>query len=610
MSATGYPTGYPTGNTADETTGVVAPGASDAVPEDEVTALDRGNGEEAGIPRFLLATARVAPYGFWAIVIIGAFLARPPTAPIELEILSSSWHMSRAGSIVPLLNGEIAAAIPPLQYWLVLAGWKVFGVVEIWPRLLGALAGLATLALIGVTAQTLWPHRATTPLFARVLLIGLGGFIITTSMIQPETLALPVVLAGFQAIAMLRLGVASFGKRVLLWGLFGVALAADLFLIGWTALLLLPVVALLAPNVREAPTDPEARPRGWRRLWWRVTVLVITAAAGALAWCWFARAAGHSGNLLAVDLFTFGSGWHNAASEATRHSPWTLIATPLMLYPWIFWKTLWRALARQTRDGYGFGFRLCFVYLAAAIVAGLASGVQLQGMLAIGSPLALMGARLLANQAIKAKDFHAVVPGFMALTLGLFFFLMNMIPTAHLDALWRQFFGVALPIWLGGSGLTSGIVLFVGGYMLAQLSPSQQLSRTLQVACLPVLLITCANIEFANSIRAFFDLTPTGAKMRELQDAGQEIAVYGPYRGEFDFYGRLLKAPTVLTSAADAMAWSAAHPRGAVVTRFDGSAIDLPALPYYRGVARDRWVAIWPTSAVLDTKGGVLADSF
>jgi hypothetical protein len=132
----------------------------------------------------------------------------------------------------------------------------------------------------------------------------------------------------------------------------------------------------------------------------------------------------------------------------------------------------------------------------------------------------------------------------------------------------------------------------------------------LQVACLSVLLITCVNIEFANSIGAFFNLVPTGSKMRELEDAGQEVAVYGPYRGEYDFYGRLATAPTVLLHPADAIAWAKTHPRGAIVTRFDGSVLDLPALPYYRGAARDRWLAIWPTSAVIDTNGAVLADSF
>jgi len=565
--------------------------------------------EEPGASPLLLATARVGPFALWAVVILGAFLSRPPTAPIELETLSTAWHMLQSGGWVPLLNGEISAATPPLHNWLILAGWQVFGVSEIWPRLLSALAALAALFLVGTAARALWPHRATTQIFARILMVGLGGFIITASMIAPVLIALPIELAGFQAICLLRQNRQGLLRRAALWLLFTLCVTADLFLIGWTALLLLPPVALLAPHVRDALGDPGARPRGWRRVQWRIAALCGTAVAVALALLWLSSAT--QGRAAGIDdLLRFGFGWTNSNSEATRSEFWTLLLTPLLLYPWLVWKTLWRALARQTRDGYGFGFRLCLIFLAWAIVSGIASGVQLQGMLPIGAPLALIGARLLANQAIKPKDFHAVVPGFIALMLGLFFFLMNMIPTAHLDYLWRQYFGAALPIWLGGSGLASGIVLFVGGYVLAQMSPSQQLSRTLQVACVPVLLITCANIEFPNSLGAFFDLKPVGSKMRALQDAGQEIAVYGPYRGEFDFYGRLTAAPKVLLSADEALAWAKAHPRGAIVTRFDGSALDLPALPYFRGVARDRWVAIWPTSTVLDTNGAVLASTF
>jgi hypothetical protein len=567
--------------------------------------------DEAAASHLLLATARVAPFAVWAAVILGAFLSRPPTAPIELETLSTAWHMLRSGSWIPLLNGEIAATTPPLHDWLILAGWNLFGAVEIWPRLLSALAALAALFLAGTAAKTLWPHRATTPIFARILLAGLGGYIITASMIAPEVVALPVELAGFQAICMLRQNPGGLLRRASLWAVYTLCVTADLFLIGWTALLLLPSIALLAPHVRDATIGDSGgdRPRGWRRVRWRIAAFGGAAVAMALGWVWLSYAS--RGSVLALDdVLRFGFGWSNGSSEATRHAPWTLILTPLLLYPWICWKTLWRALARQTRDGYGFGFRLCVVFLGAGAVSGIASGVQLQGMLPIAGPLALIGARLLANQAIKPKDFHAAVPGLVALTLGLFFFLMNMIPTAHLDTLWRQYFGTALPIWLGGSGLASGIVLFVGGYVLAQMSPSQQLSRTLQVACMPVLLVTCANIEFPNSLGAFFDLKPIGSKMRQLQDAGQEIAVFGPYRGEYDFYGHLTSSPTVLMTEGDALAWAKSHPRGAIVTRFDGSALNLPALPYYRGVARDRWVAIWPTSTVLDTKGAVLAGTF
>src|SRR3954470_23463009 len=98
--------------------------------------------EESGASPLLLTTARVAPFAIWAAVILGALLSRPPTAPIELETLSTAWHMLQSGSWIPLLNGEITPRTPPLHAWLILAGWKVFGVVEIWPRLLGALAAL------------------------------------------------------------------------------------------------------------------------------------------------------------------------------------------------------------------------------------------------------------------------------------------------------------------------------------------------------------------------------------------------------------------------------------------------------------------------------------
>jgi hypothetical protein len=238
------------------------------------------------------------------------------------------------------------------------------------------------------------------------------------------------------------------------------------------------------------------------------------------------------------------------------------------------------------------------------------SGWQLVGQLAILCPLALLGARLLATQEIKPKDFHAVVPGFFALFVGLIFFLMNIVPTAHLDAVWRQVFGSPLPIWLGGIGLISGLSLLVIGYILAQLSPSHQLSRTLQVAILPTLLMTSLNLEFDGNLRPFFDLTPVASRMKQLQDAGLSVAVFSDYRGEFDFAGRLEMAPESVPTRAAAARWAKEHPGGAIVTYFDGSPLRLPALPMFRGVARDRWVAIWPASAIDGPDSPVLNSQF
>ena len=169
---------------------------------------------------------------------------------------------------------------------------------------------------------------------------------------------------------------------------------------------------------------------------------------------------------------------------------------------------------------------------------------------------------------------------------------------------------VPLPIWLGGIGLTSGLTLLIFGYVIAQLSPSQQLLRTLQVALLPSLLLTCLNMEFPGNLAQFFDLSPVADRLRAMQAAGQPIAVYGDYRGEFDYQGRLMKAPDVVHTQQQAWIWADRHPGGVILTYFDGSPIHLPALPLFRGVARDHWVAIWPAEAVAQSDGKILDSSF
>src|SRR5688500_5468588 len=101
---------------------------------------------------------------------------------------------------VPLRNGVPMPEVAPLLHWLILAGWQVTGVNEWWPRLISILASLATVLLIGRTALVLWPHRAATPIFARLLLTGIGAFAIAVTLVEPQTLALPFILASFHAL--------------------------------------------------------------------------------------------------------------------------------------------------------------------------------------------------------------------------------------------------------------------------------------------------------------------------------------------------------------------------------------------------------------------------
>ena len=554
--------------------------------------------EETYLSPFLHKVSRAAPFLFMGVLTFGALAWRPTTAPIELETLASAWHMHLQGTLAPLRNGVVAPQVPPLLHWAILGGWQVTGDNEWWARLVPAIASLATVLLIGRTALVLWPHRAATPIFARLLLTGVGAFAVAMTMIEPQTLALPFILAGFDAQSALWMNRGGFLRTIAGWLASAVASALAVMAGGWSWALI-PVLCAIGIWILDDTTRRERNIVAWIG-----GGAIISGLSLVPLWLWLRELGAES------MLLTFGNGWTDPATEATRGAVWSLLLLPVALFPWICWKTLWRALSRHLREKLGVGFRLGLAFLGAALAAGLVSGWQLVGMLPLVCPLSLLGARLLATQEIKPKDFHAVVPGFLALFVGLIFFLMNIVPTAHLDAVWRQVFGAPLPIWLGGIGLISGVSLLVIGYILAQLSPSHQVSRTLQVAILPTLLMTSLNLEFDGNLKPFFDLTPVASRMKELQGAGLSVAVFGNYRGEFDFAGRLEMAPQPLPSRIDAARWAAAHKAGAIVTYFDGSPLRLPALPMYRGVARDRWVAIWPASEIGSPDSPILNSQF
>lgn len=576
-------------------------------------AISLGDVDERSEPGIVfMRWAFAAPFLLWLIVGLGALLGRPPTAPAELETLSAAWHMWQDHGWAPLRNGLGNGDQPPLTLWVILFGWQIFGIGDAWPRILSLLASLGTLWLVGSAALSLWPHRAMTELYARILLSGVMAFVLIVTMVQAEPLGLFFTALGFHALTRLWHAATKGIAALFWWTVFAATLCATLFTIGNAAWVMLPVLAAIAPRQIGVGPDRENAAGSARivlsfRLAWHVPLIISLLPAAVLwvGWILSLRIAG-----LPADFLTFGNGWFHQATEATRREVWSLVLVPVLLFPWIVWKTLWRAMEKQLRGRAGRSFRLCLGFFCVTVLGGLASGWQMQGMIYIVLPLSLLGARLLATQEIRAKDFHAIVPSLLALLLGLFFFLMNIIPTAHLDALWRQFFDVPLPIWIGGIGMTSGLVLLVAGYGIAQLSPMHLLSRTIQVATLPVLLMTCINIEFPFNLRQFFDLEPVAERLRQLEEAGQPLAVFGPYRGEFDYYGRLSSAPVALPSREAALAWAKENPAGVIVSYFDGSPLRLPGLPYYRGVARDRWVAIWPTSAVIETKGKALNSNF
>lgn len=562
----------------------------------------------SGLPRW--------PLVIWLLLVAGGLVARPLLAPGEAQILSIAWEMWLDGAWLPRLNDLPLDGQPPLLFWLIRGAWSLFGVGETAARLMAPLFALGTLLLVGPLARLLWPERRQAALLAGILLAGTGGFVAYASMSLP---VLPVTFCatlGLYGLARVWRGRAAGG-----WAIYALALGFGFLAGGGGGVALLLFPALAAPFWRDA-----------RAPWggWLAGFAGAITGAMALALLWAVPAFLDGASVATLLLtpppleVTFGG--------PPRPAYWMLLALALTLYPWLLWKTLWRAVGDALRPGGAAGGAarspdaaaqapawrdagLRFVAVAAAGALFFAAAISwrdAEGLLPLLPPLALIGARLLAaTDGRRSPEFHALLPGMVALLIGLVCFLLNIVPVAHLDAVWREFISErGLPIWLGGISLISGLLLLGGSYVLAQMAPVALVSRTVQLALMPVLLMSALNLEFWISLGDFFDLSPIAQQIHRLQQADRPIAIYGAYGGEFGFAGRL-EAPLVrLQSPVQAIGWAAEHPTGVVVSSFQGGYLRLPERPLYLGQVADNWAALWPAEAVIESDGAVLRSRF
>jgi hypothetical protein len=336
-----------------------------------------------------------------------------------------------------------------------------------------------------------------------------------------------------------------------------------------------------------------------------VATAVGLAATAAQDLAPFTSPAAGNGDLLARLLL------HGPLQSANLDQPplWYVFVTVLLLFPWLWWTSLWWAVRRGHAQFATAELRLCLAAAALIFLVALIAGRQTGDLLPLLAPATLVVARIWATHAGKARDFHAAVPGLLALFVCLFFFMLNIVPVAHLDAVWQRLFASDLPPWLGGISLAAGITLLSGSYLLALLTPRTSLARLIQMALLPVLLALTVNLEFAVSLRPFFDVTPLAQQIRHLAKTGP-IAVYGRYDGQFDLAGRLEEPPEILHDTAVALTWAEQNPRGVVISFFRGGILHLPEKPLYLGHAEDFRAALWASATVTATHGAVLRPRF
>ena len=135
--------------------------------------------------------------GLWAGTVVVALAMRPLLPIDETRYAAVAWEMWLGGdSLVPRLNGETYSHKPPVLFWLITAGWWVFGVSELWLRLVAPLSGLASLFATYALARLLWPADAKAARLAPIVVLGSLLFAVTMTVAMFDTLVTPVRARG------------------------------------------------------------------------------------------------------------------------------------------------------------------------------------------------------------------------------------------------------------------------------------------------------------------------------------------------------------------------------------------------------------------------------
>ncbi len=483
------------------------------------------------------------PGWIWLACLAGVWLAsvfgRPDIPIDETRYVSVAWEMWSGGDWLVLhRNGVPYHHKPPLLFWLIGAGWSLFGVNDWWPRAISALASLACLSLTGAIARRLWPSEEGIGERAGWLLLG-GVFwlFFSTSVIFDILLTACVLLA---LLAALR---AWQGESRGTWGLFGVALGLGILAKG-------PVVLLhvLPPLLLVRWWDGSARVgRGW---FGGIALGVLTGAAIALAWA--IPAALHGGEEFRNAIFWGQTAGRVTGSLAHRQPFWFYLAVlPLLLFPWFFWGSAWRALIAAVKDRTDHGVRFCLAWIFPAFIGfSLAGGKQAHYILPLLPAFALLPA--FGWRRVGWSGGRAVLP--LALVAGVAGVVFLLSPNWAGKLWFAGFIGKAWPV--GGA-----LLIALGAACLFFARGDGALPR---VAVISAALVGVVLLALLRPLAPAFDMTPLGRQLKALEEGGVPVAHASAYNDQYHYYGRLLR-PLQEIGRDDVAAWLAEHPQGRVV---------------------------------------------
>jgi len=478
----------------------------------------------------------------WLSLLLVTLLGRPLLPVDETRYVAVAWEMWQRGEfLVPFLNGEPYSHKPPLFFWLIHAGWWLFGVNAWWPSCVGALASLGALFLTAGLARQLWPADSVTRRLVPWVVFSGIFWAAFYSWVQIDMLLVLACVLGMRGI------VSAAHGRTGGWLLAGVAIGLGVLAKGPVILVFVLPPALLGPFWIEARLR-----RPWMSWYGGVAVSVFIGACIGLGW---ALPAAQAGGAAYREALLWGQTADRLVHSFAHAHPWWwyLPWLPLLLVPWLLLPWCWPRLVAGLRAP-GAATRFCLSWLLPALVLlSFISGKQAKYLLPLLPAAALRVARALSGlsgQPVTQRPWLLAAAVFMA---GM---ALTVVPFYPGVAPWL----VDLhPAWGAGIMTVAGLLVLRGPLRADDYPPV--------MALLSVIVLGLFQTGVFRAGVPSYDLRPVSRLLASAQAAGLPVANLAGYHGQFHFYGRLGR-PVVPLSEAAVAAWGRDHPDGLLVAYY------------------------------------------
>ncbi len=486
--------------------------------------------------------------GLWGLLVFANLTSRIAWPPDETRMLAIAWEMwSQGHAWLPTLNGELQLQ-PPLFFWLIHFGWKLFGVSNFWPQLVAPLGALASLFIIPRVARNLWSAEEDVARYSPFLLLGAFAFALFSSAILPLTWMVTFVLLAVWALLIMW---RKHDGRA--WLLLAAALSLGVLTVG------LIMYAYILPIAFTAPLWTRLPHLRWRH-WYSdvLTALGISIVAVAL---WLAIVAAGAGvqSMMRYVL----EPWQGATLTLFSLEPqrWWYYAwfVPVAFLPWFVLPLAWMRLWYLRHDPFTDGFMFCFVWIMfSLVILSLLPVKQPQLLLPLLPASVLITSRVLFGSVLRRVYENAPLTG-MAIPMLLFGGALMVLPQI-------PDIGDLLPETFSNLSVWIGIGVMAIGIAAAWLPHKDVAQRVLDTAAICILLVVFFLLGIAMPFNALYPKADVGLAIAEAQARGQTVAIVGDYAGEFNFPGRL-RAPVQVVVPRNAVAWAKEHPDAAMVSR-------------------------------------------